>query len=253
MKNFFALLKRLFQCPQLYIYWSISLIGVVAAYHNKGANGSPVLGATSILATLLGLGLFYWHLNSERNREGFPKRRNAAGFFFSFFAFRFRLLLAFLPIMGLLYWTGYLGRISDEYMALVMAEPAAQFAQKLGSLLRLWPVTLSLLLLVFCDQAGRSLVTVQGAGKKALRRLVPAAKSLWLPLCFYVAAIFALNLVNEYFACWEEWAPWGKAVTPSLVAYGLLLPVKYSVELAATLYMAAKIDSNFSFSPELKK
>jgi hypothetical protein len=241
MQDFVAITKRLFRSPRLYVYWALSLAGVVAAYHNKGASGSPVLGATSILASLLGLGLFYWHLNSERNRKGFPGRRSAAGFFLSFFSFRLRLLLAFLPIMGLLYWTGYLGRISEEYMALVMAEPAAQFARKLGSLLRLWPVTISVLLLVFCDQAGRSEVTARGTGKKALRRLAQVAKSLWLPLCCYVAAIFALNLVNEYFACWEEWAPWGKLVTPSLLAYALLLPVKYALELAATLYMAGRL------------
>jgi hypothetical protein len=247
MRDFLKIAAGLFKTPWMYVYSLIAIVGTVAAHRNTGLNGSPLLGATGIASSILGIGLFYWQLAKQRH-PGLPGRRSGLGLFLSVMAFRIRLLLLLSPFVALLYFLGYFSRMTDGFLQVSIAPAEEKFSLFAHFLLGMWPVALVAVAFSLLDLTGKSVVVAKGFSDHALKHSVKTLKALWAPILLLTAIGLFQAVGGEYFSGFDNWRPWENSITLRLLYDCVNAPVTYLMEMSGILFLAQRIRARL---PEL--
>lgn len=244
MAQFLGTFRDLLKSPLLYLYCAISTTGILAAHFNQGATGNWRLGLTSIISTIAGIAVFYWHLSSIRRGRSLPENRNGLRLFLSVYAFRICLFLALLPVtIPTLIWSYTTSRFdlfTKAYLAITIAATNEEKITALGEAIQVaWPWLLLILTFFILDHAGRSHIVAQESSRKTLRRCLHTLWALKGPICYLIFAQILLlffNLSDTFSDPFDGANRWVGTIIRLAVN-----PLQYLLELAATTYMACQI------------
>lgn len=241
MPEFLQTLKQQIRAPQLYLYWVIASVGILATHFNSGLRGTPVLGAISISATFFSLAIFYHHLNAERIRLGLPSPYRPWMLFFQIYLFRLCLFLLVLPLIAYFFKSGAFNNFTQNFTSVTMLEPGERGPVIWDLVVKASPWLFAIFMVLLVDQVGRTHIVAQGNSRKTFRRL---AKTFWaikyLILLFMTAELVVMLVdLRDVF---DDPLEASKSLQGPLGRIALT-PFKYLLEMAATCYFAKVLAS----------
>lgn len=251
MALFLSIVRSLFRGPWLYVYTLASAVGIIASYLNSGLRGSPYYGGAAIISTIVGLVVYYRHLNHCRNKMGFPHPMEPGALFFHSVGFYVRVLLVLLPFAVALGLSPYLDHLTQSHLSLTIAAPDARLRELPRVLALIWPWVALYFTMIVLNDAGASYVVARGSAQRGLRALPSTLAELRLPLALFFSAYLFMTALNsvEYFYDFEAAGLPGGGT----VIFMLLIVPKYVLQVGGTLYMATRLIDGSRLSPPGQK
>jgi hypothetical protein len=236
------ILKDLARDYRLPIFCVVAAIGTFAGHYNQGIYGSKILGIISIVSLFVELGIFYWGLNAARTRNGMEPRRSGFGLYLSIYAFRLRLLLMLSPLIGLFFYLGGFGKITEAYTLHTLGGENDRQSFTLLLLKTIWEWVIVLWIGLALDQVGRAHVLRTGFAKGALKAAFVHLPKVLIPLLIILALEF-LFFFSDFLEVFTFPSEKGRLwITP--LCLSVFLPLKYFLEIGGSLWLAKLIRSS---------